>query len=173
MKKLAILLLFPFGFQSFAQSNFSIGTNIGLPISDTSDISSINLGLNVSYLYNITSDFKLGASLGYSHFFIKRIGGDISYIPLAAKVQYTIPQTNFFLDGDLGYAISIHSVFKGGLYAYPKIGYKLGKGEIYLGLQAFNNKYKFDYHQPDGSITQSNENFTAGTINLGYNFIFK
>lgn len=172
MKKLTILFLFSIGFQSLAQNNFSIGTHIGLPISDTSNISSVNVGLNVSYLRNINSDFKLGASLGYSHFFIKRIGGDISYIPVAVKAQYTIPQTKIFLDGDLGYAISIHSAYKGGLYTFPKIGYKLGKGEVYLGLQTFNNKYKFDYHQPDGSITQSNENFTSGSMNLGYNFIF-
>ena len=61
-EKISDYFPFSFGFQSFAQNNFSIGTHIGLPISDTSDISSVNVGLNVSYLYNITSDFKLGAS---------------------------------------------------------------------------------------------------------------
>lgn len=173
MKKISLLALGLFASLNYAQSQFSVGAHIGIPMMDVSDVSSLNLGANISYLHTLSPSFKIGAASGYSHFFVKKFGTDAGYIPIAAKGQYIIPKSKFFIDLDLGYAISIRNEGKGGFYTYPKVGYQLGSGELYLGLQTFSNKANYYYTDHNGNEAISKQNFTAGSINLGYNFIFK
>lgn len=175
MKKIITGLFVTVGFSINAQNHFSVGAHIGIPVMDVADASSINVGLNAAYLHDISENFKIGASMGYSHFFVKTLGTDLSFIPIAAKAQYVFPKSKFFIDLDLGYAFSGNSSFTGGLYAYPKVGYKISKGELYVGFQSFSNKYKFDYYDVStANITNNaNSSFSAGSVNIGYNFSFK
>lgn len=175
MKKIAFLLLFFANMTSFAQNQFSVGGHVGIPMMDASKISNFNLGLDISYLYNINTNFKIGAETGYSHFFIDTLGKDMPYIPIAAKAQYTIPQSSFFADVAVGYGISVNRSMKSGVYINPKIGYKLGSGEIYLGLQTlFSNNYHYNLYDSNYNFVGTTKaNASLGSINLGYNFTFK
>lgn len=172
MRKIALFALGLCASLTYAQNQFSVGAHIGIPMMDVSDVSSFNIGANVSYLHTLSPSFKIGAATGYSHFFVKKLGTDAGYIPIAAKGQFIIPKSKFFIDLDLGYAISIRNEGKGGFYTYPKVGYQLGPGELYLGLQTFSNKVDYYYIDANGNDAVVKQNFTAGSVNLGYNFVF-
>ena len=57
-----------------AQNSFYIGAHAGLPISKgASDYTSFALAADLGYLFEISEDFKIGPTLGYSHTFGKDI----------------------------------------------------------------------------------------------------
>ena len=175
MRKIILLLSAFIGITSYAQNQFSAGAHVGLPMMDASNIATFNIGLDLAYLHEVNPNFKIGAETGYSHFFGDSLTKDHPFIPIAAKAQYVFPKSSFFVDVALGYGISVNESLTGGFYAYPKVGYKLGKGEAYLGLQTlFSNGY--DYSLYDSSynlIGVSRFRASFGSLNLGYNFTFK
>ncbi|GAB1345816.1 hypothetical protein [Cloacibacterium normanense] len=172
MKKLALsFLLTSFFATIYAQKNFEIGTQIGLASGDVSKEHKVNLGLNLAYTRNVSENFKIGVATGYSHFFNNKTGTDLGYFPVAAKMKYYFPNSKLFADLDLGYAFVNNGMYKGGLYAYPKIGLQLKNSEIFVGYQFLNSKYKYDYFDGTNTIP-SNTKFNLGSFNLGYNFKF-
>ena len=157
-----------------AQQNFEIGSHIGIPVGDASNGLSFNAGLNLAYTANVATNFKLGIASGYSHFFKKDIGKDVPLIPIAAKAKYEFSGAPIFADLDLGYGISVNDTFKGGFYAYPKVGYKFSAGEIYLGYQQLSSKYNFEYYDiTTNSTKKDNSSVSIGSLNVGYTYTFK
>lgn len=147
-----------FGLSS-AQEGFKLGAHIGVPVADAGDASSFNLGLDAAYMWNVAPSFDLGIASGYSHFIGKSNNGynfdDFGFIPIAASGKYRFSGSPVSLGLDLGYGISTKDGIDGGLYYQPKVAYNFSQGELYLGYQGVSN------------------DFSVGSVNLGYNFFLK
>ncbi|HZJ35211.1 MAG TPA: hypothetical protein VFD29_01150 [Gillisia sp.] len=127
MKKLLLVVVFTiFGFVgSYAQSEFRIGVNAGVPLGDADDISTFNFGADFAYLFGVTDVFSVGPLVGYSHFLGKGDKVDYHFIPLAASGRFGLSDT-FFIGADLGYAIGADEGNDGGFFYRPKLGYDFG-----------------------------------------------
>ncbi|WP_456314956.1 hypothetical protein [Pseudomonas shirazensis] len=166
MKKivLAVMALMTFGFANAQEGKFKVGVHAGLPMGDSNDFYSVNLGADVAYLVKVADKFTVGATTGFSSYLGKdhsySVGPysysvkakDASFIPVAATGQYSLTD-KFFVGADLGYAISVGDGDGGFLYQ-PKIGYQNNKIEVYAGYKAISN---------DG---------TLASLNLGFNYKF-
>jgi len=170
MKKiiLAAIAVMAFGFASAQEGRFKVGAHVGLPMGDSKDAYSVNLGADVAYLWKITDKFSAGATTGYSTYLGKNetinIGfglpsykykySDASFIPVAGTAQYSLTD-NLFVGADLGYAINVgDSDADGGFLYQPKLGYQNSKIEIYAGYKGISN------------------NGTLASLNLGFNYKF-
>ncbi|WP_421812039.1 outer membrane beta-barrel protein [Flagellimonas sp.] len=116
-----------------AQNSFYIGAHAGLPISKgASDYTSFALAADLGYLFEISEDFKIGPTLGYSHTFGKDIdlgvffaeGNDIQFMPIAAAGRYNISD-KFSVGADVGFAVGINEENDGGFYYSPRAAYSL------------------------------------------------
>ncbi len=127
MKKLLLVVVFTiFGFVgSYAQSEFRIGVNAGVPLGDADDISTFNFGADFAYLFGVTDVFSVGPLVGYSHFFGENDFEDFSFVPLAASGRFSFSEA-FFIGADLGYAIGADDGNDGGFFYRPKLGYNFG-----------------------------------------------
>lgn len=145
------------------EGHFKLGAHVGLPVGDFSDSHSFNLGLDVAYLWQITNEFELGATTGFTNYFGKKetfMGysftyDDVQMIPLAATAKFNIvPQ--FFVGTDIGYVFFLNKDSDTGAFYYqPKVGYNLEKSEIFVGYKG---------------MAKSGE--TLGAISLGYAYNF-
>jgi hypothetical protein len=156
MKKLLLLIVFTiFGFVgSFAQGEFRIGVNAGIPLGDAEHMSTFNFGADVAYLFGVADVFSVGPLVGYSHFLGEGDGVDRHFIPLAASGRFEFSKS-FFIGADLGYAIGADEGNDGGLFYRPKLGYDFG----ILGLIASYSGIEVD----GGSFN---------SVNLGIEFGF-
>ena len=159
MKKLIMIAAMAVFGLSSAQEGFKLGAHIGVPVADAGDRSSFNLGLDAAYMWNVAPSFDLGIASGYSHFIGKSNNGynfdDFGFIPIAASGKYRFSGSPVSLGLDLGYGISTKDGIDGGLYYQPKVAYNFSQGELYLGYQGVSN------------------DFSVGSVNLGYNFFLK
>lgn len=151
------------GSMVYAQSgNFKIGAHAGFPTKvDESFL--INAGVDVSYVMKVAENFNVGATTGYSHYFVKSSSGCAIHqsgfsgiIPIAASFEYLLTP-RFYIGGDIGYAfITAKSPYgNGNFYYQPKVGYKFSKNELYLGYQGISAS--------SGAVS---------SLNLGYNYTF-
>lgn len=151
MKKLmfSALALFAFGFANAQDDGgFKAGVHFGLPMGDAGDLYTMNLGLDVGYMWNVAEDFKAGVATGYTMYMGDTVDtgfgevdiDDAGFIPVAASGQYSI-MDNLFLGLDFGYAVYVGSEdgADGGLYYQPKVGYQTEKIEIFLGYKGISN----------------------------------
>lgn len=110
-------------------------------------------------MWNVAPSFDLGIASGYTHFIGKSNNGynfdDFGFIPIAASGKYRFSGSPVSLGLDLGYGISTKDGIDGGLYYQPKVAYNFSQGELYLGYQGVSN------------------DFSVGSVNLGYNFFLK
>ena len=150
MKKLlfAAFAVLAFGFSNAQEGGFKAGVHFGMPMGDFKDAYGLNYGLDVAYLWNISDDFKVGATTGYSSYSGKTeettVAGftleveyeDFSYIPVAGTAQYSLTD-NLFLGADLGYAVATGEGDGGFLYQ-PKFGYQAEKFEAYLAYKGIS-----------------------------------
>lgn len=159
MKKLIMIAAMAVFGLSSAQEGFKLGAHIGVPVADAGDASSFNLGLDAAYMWNVAPSFDLGIASGYTHFIGKSNNGynfdDFGFIPIAASGKYRFSGSPVSLGLDLGYGISTKEGIDGGLYYQPKVAYNFSQGELYLGYQGVSN------------------DFSVGSVNLGYNFFLK
>lgn len=159
MKKLIMIAAMAVFGLSSAQEGFKLGAHIGVPVADAGDVSSFNLGLDAAYMWNVAPSFDLGIASGYTHFIGKSNDGynfdDFGFIPIAASGKYRFSGSPVSLGLDLGYGISTNDDIDGGLYYQPKVAYNFSQGELYLGYQGVSN------------------DFSVGSVNLGYNFFLK
>ncbi|MDR6338634.1 hypothetical protein HNQ91_001685 [Filimonas zeae] len=136
MKKYILLLTALVGSMSvFAQSTTStevtsrnswlkIGANVGVPVGDLSDYSSLALGLDLKGQIMTTNHIGAGITTGYNHFFAKEGLKDFGTIPLGAFLRYYPQSKGFFLGTDVGYSfLTGVEDGKGGFYVRPELGY--------------------------------------------------
>jgi hypothetical protein len=147
------------GKSTSTSSGFKAGVNFGMPMGDVKDGSSFALGLEVAYMYPVSDKFQVGASLGYSTFMAKEVGGvkgdNISFLPISAVLQYSFSD-NIFAGLDLGYAVGMAPEGNdGGMTYQPKVGYQTEKFEVYAGYRGI-----------------AVEDFNVASINLGFNYKF-
>ena len=166
MKKIIVLAvtLLAFGFVNAQEGNFKLGAHVGLPVGDAKDFSSVNLGVDVAYVWKVADQFSAGVTTGYSTYLGKTVdvagigsfkAEDSGFIPIAVTGQFSIAP-ELFLGADLGYAIFTDSGSShGGFYYQPKVGYQTNKVEFYLGYKGIS---------VDGGNVSS--------VNLGINFKF-
>jgi hypothetical protein len=158
MKKviLTAAALFAFGFANAQDGNFKLGAHVGLPVGDIEDFSSVNLGVDAAYVWNVADKFSAGVATGYTNFLGKDDYDGVGFIPVAATAQYSLTD-NLFLGTDLGYAIYVGDIdgAEGGFLYQPKFGYQTEKVEVYAGYKGIS---------VDGG--------TYSSINLGVNFKF-
>lgn len=130
-----------------AQTGFEGTVHVGIPVGDTSDVSSFNLGVDFAYLWPVANNFSLGAKVGYDHFIGKdyEVGGrvvvegeDVGFIPLAATAKYEFGQSNVFIGADLGYAFATNDNMEGGLFYQPKVGYSAPTWDLYVGYKGIS-----------------------------------
>jgi len=127
MKKLLLIVIFIiFGFaDAYAQGEFRIGINAGVPLGDADDISTFNFGADLAYLFGVADEFSLGPLVGYSHFLGDGNRVDYHFFPLAASGRFGLSDA-FFIGADLGYAIGADPGNDGGFFYRPKLGYDFG-----------------------------------------------
>lgn len=119
------------------QEGFRVGAHGGFPLSDASDFSSFNVGVDASYLFKINDKIAGGLATGYSTFLGKDGFDDYSYIPVAAS--FRMPQgKKFFYTADVGYAVATTKDADGGLYVVPKIGWTNNKLDVLVFYKSVN-----------------------------------
>ncbi|MEJ6792877.1 MAG: outer membrane beta-barrel protein [Lacinutrix sp.] len=150
---------------AFAQ-NFNAGLNVGLPMGDVSDFTTLNIGVDVNYLWEVSDQFEAGVTAGYSHFFgdsydetflgqtISIDIEDVSFLPIGAAVRYNVSE-EFTIGADIGYAVGISpNGSDGGLFYAPKLQYGVSEAlDIVLAYRGV-----------------SIEGYTFSSINLGVEF---
>lgn len=159
MKKiiLSAIAVSVFGFVNAQEPIMKIGVNLGMPMGDVKDFTSLVIGADLAYLWPISEDLHVGATVGYLTFIAKEYnmpgidgidipgidipsGGkikpdDTAFLPIAATAQYSINE-NFFLGADLGYALAMApSGADSGMYYQPKVGYQMESLELYIGYK--------------------------------------
>lgn len=164
MKKIILTAaaVFAFSFANAQDGGFKLGAHVGLPTGDLKEGYSLNLGLDVAYIWKVSDKFDAGVTTGYTTYLGKTVdlgvlgsfkAPNASFIPVAATGQYAIAD-NLFIGADLGYAVYAgNDGGDGGFLYQPKFGYKTEKMEIYAGYKGI-----------------SANGYTASSINLGVNF---
>src|SRR5690606_5783991 len=148
-----------FGITSAQEGGFKAGVNVGMPMGDTSDGYSLAIGAEVAYMYPISDEFQIGASVGYLTFMAKEVNGDkgdnVAFLPIAATAQYSFSE-NIFAGADLGYAMGLAPDGNdGGMMYQPKVGYQTETFEVFLGYRGIAT---------EGTATSS--------VGLGFNYKF-
>lgn len=127
-----------------AQSGFSAGASLGLPVGDTEEISKLQVGAHLAYLLPVADMLFVGPKTGYSRFFMdgKDFRGvdldDLDFIPIAASGRVSLAKGLFF-GTDLGYALGLNDGNDGGFYYNSQIGYNfqlIGATISYTGISA-------------------------------------
>jgi len=157
MKKVFLIAAFAlFGFGVQAQEGFKLGANLGLPMGDSGDVSSFSIGLDASYMFEVSDQFDAGISTGFSHAFLKDgFEGEVQFLPIAASGRFNASE-DFSIGADLGYALGINEGNDGGFYYRPIVGYNLSeKAQLNLSYTGVSIK---------------DADFTWSTINLGVLF---
>src|SRR5690554_74758 len=165
MKKLLLsaIAVCAFGITSAQEGGFKAGVNVGMPMGDISDGYSLAIGAEVAYMYPISDEFQIGASVGYLTFMAKEVdtpmgkvkGDNAAFLPIAATAQYSFSE-NIFAGADLGYAMGLAPDGNdGGMMYQPKVGYQTETFEVFLGYRGIAT---------EGTATTS--------IGLGFNYKF-
>lgn len=162
-----------------AQEGFKLGAHIGLPIGDIDDATSLNLGLDAAYHWNIAGGFDLGAAIGYTTFTGKdydvpglgEIEGDnISYIPIAASARYSFNE-EWFVGADLGYAVATEDGVDGGVYYQPKVGYKFSSVDLFAFYKGISSSQETSVSVGNVTVTED-VTTTAGSVGVGAAYRF-
>ncbi|MEZ4856180.1 MAG: outer membrane beta-barrel protein [Gelidibacter sp.] len=133
---------------------FKVGANLGLPMGDIKDYSSLNIAVDASYLWNVSEDFNAGATAGYSTYLGKNGADAFGFLPIAAAGRFNVSD-DFTVGADLGYAIGINpSGIDSGFYYAPKVQYGVSeKLDVVLAYKGI-----------------SINGFSISSINLGVEF---
>lgn len=110
---------------------FKAGLTAGVPMGDSKEIASFNVGLDVRAQYLFNPHFGIGVASGYTHFFGKDNFDDFGVVPLAGFSRYYFQTEGVFVGADLGYGYLTNVDISGGLYLNPQIGYHNKKWNIY------------------------------------------
>jgi len=113
------------------KGDFQLGAYAGLPFGDEKDFYSLNIGVEATYLFNLSEYFSAGIGVGYTHFTPKEFtvgsstfkGEGIGYAPVFAAAQYRFSE-KINVGATLGYALSTDSDVDGGLYCDVSFGWE-------------------------------------------------
>lgn len=170
-------------------TGFEAGAYVGFPSGDASDGTSLNLGINVAYLWNVSESFKAGVTAGYDLWMAKEVDGvkgdNVSYIPVAATAKYSFGQ--FFVGLDLGYAVGMTSSessydmggvtvtseakSKGGFLYQPKFGYSGASFDVYGFYKGISDKMEATV-EGGGFSTSVSENANISSFGVGFAYKF-
>lgn len=135
MKKLFLLAAIFFWAGTVQAQSLSLGANVGLPMQDASDYTSLQLGADLSYRFGLMGIVEVGPMVGYSRFFedsgidgIEESENDWQFIPIAASGRVNVVSLRAGLD--LGYALGLNNGSGGGFYYRPSVGFNV----LMLGL---------------------------------------
>ncbi|AWX46295.1 hypothetical protein HME9304_03327 [Flagellimonas maritima] len=122
-----------------AQGDFKAGIGAGLPIGDAGDLATFAIAVDLGYLFEVSDDFQVGPTVGYSHSFGEEtdivvdgeeIGNvevdDVQFIPIGGAARFNLSET-FSLGADLGYAIGVNDGNDGGFYYSPRAAYSVSE----------------------------------------------
>ena len=169
-KKILSLSLIILGLMSVnaqEKGHFKAGAHVGIPIVNIDFGYSVNLGVDVAYVWRLNKTVELGVTTGFSNYFGKDetlsfMGSsytiefdDVQIIPVAATAKFNLTP-KFFLGADLGYAFLLNDDSNtGAIYYQPKVGLDIKQSEVYLSYKGMAK---------DGT--------GIGSINLGYAYNF-
>jgi len=154
MKKLLLLIAITFfGLTSIqAQEGAKLGVNVGLPIGDFADFTTVSIGVDAAYLFEVSDAFYAGIATGYISAFTEDIEflgvtvelENVQFLPIAAAARYYASE-EFYLGADVGYAVSLNDGGEGGVYYRPKAGYNvtenIGLNLSYMGVALDGTSY--------------------------------
>ena len=123
---------------AMAQSSWRLGANVGLPVGEMNDVTDLQWGADVTYMYELANIVGIGAMAGYSQFVTDGDLSNVQFLPVAASGRIGFPR-GLFIGADLGYAFGLTDGVDGGVYYRPKLGFNLfGLGLIasYSGVSA-------------------------------------
>ena len=166
MKKLVLSIAIALGAltASAQEGQFNVGANIGIPVGDVKDATSISYSIEANYLFEVADAIKVGPSVSYLGYgldgdykdLFEALGFDVeapAYLPIAAAGRFAASE-QFTIGLDLGYALGINEGNDGGLYYRPLVGYNVSEAVmIQAAYSGINN---------DGA--------TASAISLGVVF---
>ena len=117
-----------------AQGLMSLGGGGGVPVGDAADLTTFAIAIDLGYLFEISDSFEAGVSTGYHHYFGDEITSgsfaievdDIQFLPIAATARVNISD-QFYLQGDIGYALELGDGGEGGFYYRPALGYRVSE----------------------------------------------
>jgi len=140
MKKLLLIACFAiFGLSANAQ--FNAGVFGGLPIGDAGDAATFSLGVDLSYLFEISDAFSAGPTVGFQHNFGEEMtfdpgfglpvvtveAEDAQFLPIGAAARFAVSDA-FTLGADLGYGVGISPDGNdGGFYYSPRAQYSVSE----------------------------------------------
>ena len=111
---------------------FKAGLIAGVPMENTRDLASFNVGLDVRAQYLFDSYLAVPIAPGYNHFFAKDDFEDFGIIPLAGYTRYYFQKEGVFVGADFGYGFLTNvESSSGGMYFNPQIGYHNDNWNIY------------------------------------------
>lgn len=101
------------------------GINVGLPIAELADRSSITLGAEIKGQLMSTPNWGLGLTSGYTHYLPKEGHENFGSVPLGVFARYYPARQGIFIGTDAGYSFQTGSGTngKGGIYVRPQVGY--------------------------------------------------
>ena len=91
---LSLVAIMAFGFANAQEGNFKVGAHVGLPLGDFKDSFSVNLGVDVAYLWKVADKFSAGVTTGYTTFLAKTYTYNDGFTSFELKVM---PQDLFQL----------------------------------------------------------------------------
>jgi hypothetical protein len=106
------------------------GLNLGVPVGDLSNYSSLAFGVEAAAQFMRTDNYGLGITTGYTKYYNKdnaSLDGSVSgfgAIPLGLMFRYYPQPSGFFAGTDVGYTFfTDFNQNDGGLYIRPQLGY--------------------------------------------------
>lgn len=147
MKKiiLTLVIVLALSIVSNAQNGLNIGGSIGFPINSSSYDFTFGYTLDANILFELHPGFSLGIASGYGQGFgdTYRVLGvefdveDYQYVPVALAGRHYV-NNKLVWGTDVGYAIAVSDVDRGGFYFRPMIGFnvtnKLQLNANYVGI---------------------------------------
>ncbi len=130
MKRLLILFVIVFSTVNL-QAQFKVGGNVGVPVSNNSDLFSLSAGLDLYYMFGETKDgfLKFGVTTGIINYFAKDLDtesrDDAQIIPVAFATRINLLKT-LTVGADLGAGVGLNIPDEGGPYARFVAGVELG-----------------------------------------------
>ena len=174
---LTAVAVFGFAFANAQDATIKAGVHVGMPMGDIKDLTTLNVGADFTYLWEVADSFKAGFSTGITAYLPKeqefsypsfdlatftfttvteKVKGDtVLFLPVTGSAEYSFTE-NIFVGADLGYAVGLApDGVEGGLLYQPKLGYQTEKIALTLGYKA---------------ISQEGGSYSSVNLGFGYKF---